>query len=134
MHSPLCHHCQKKSELVKGDAIYTHRHDLHDKFFWFCKDCNAWVGCHRGSNEALGTPANSELRALRHRAHEAFDPLWKWGSFSRSNAYQWLSKRLGIDVQDCHIGQFGPETCRKVIAACFEERARQAQKRAERQV
>jgi hypothetical protein len=52
------------------------------------------------------------------RAHAAFDPLWQSGRMSRTRAYKGLARRLGIPVQDCHIGRFGEEMCVRVLAAC----------------
>lgn len=42
-----CPYCGKPAQLVGGDVIYPHREDLHEKKFWLCTPCNAYVGCHR---------------------------------------------------------------------------------------
>lgn len=68
--------------------------------------------------------ADSELRALRKKTHEMFDPLWMDGPAkrfkSRSKAYLWLSDYTGLDPQECHIGMFGLEMCKLVQTACRE--------------
>lgn len=102
-------------ELVTGKEIYPHRPDLHAKRFWLCRPCNAYVGCHPGTERPLGPPAGPALRQLRLLAHEALDPLWQSGRFKRAQVYRELSRRLGFEV---HVGQSDEETCRKIIAEC----------------
>jgi hypothetical protein len=112
-----CPYCDKHAKLVGGDVVYPHRPDLKRKRFYSCVPCNAYVGCHPNSTRPLGTIANRELRQLRGRTHSAFDPMWKRGKMSRSEAYRWLSKTLGLSTKKCHIGMFDCETCRNAIAA-----------------
>lgn len=47
-----------------------------------------------------------------------FDPIWKSGQRSRSDAYSWLAHNLGIKKRDCHIGLFDIVMCRKVVEVC----------------
>lgn len=114
----ICDYCNNKAELVGGDVIYPHRPDLRGLKFYYCADCSAWVGCHRGTTKPLGRLANTELRLAKQSAHVAFDTLWKRttpaGSFDRSSAYTWLAQQLGIKREDCHIGMFDEEQCRRV--------------------
>ncbi len=93
-----------------------------------------------------GTPADKETRRARNLTHLAFDPLWQGAIFISSYhhilkgegrgapkrkraleriksthrrwTYQWLADRLGISFDDCHIGLFDIETCRRVYAIC----------------
>lgn len=121
----ICDYCQQEAELVYGDAIYPHRQDLHLKRFWRCVSCQAYVGCHKFTEEPLGRLANAELRKMKMGAHSAFDPIW-WGSkgkTTRSEAYAWLSDQLGIPFPECHIGMFDVEMCRNVIEICNERKA-----------
>ena len=113
----LCHYCFRKPELVGGDTIYPHRPDLYEKKFYLCRPCDAYVGCHPGTTEPLGRLANAELRKAKQAAHAAFDPKWKGGDMKRKEAYAWLATQLGIDFNDCHIGMFDVETCRRVVDA-----------------
>lgn len=129
---PTCPYCKQPAKLVSGEAIYEHRPDLWPLSFWLCGPCKAWTGCHKGTDKPLGRLADTELRALKSRAHAAFDPLWKWGSFDRQGAYLWLSKKLNVPLEHCHIGMFDPEQCRKVIAISFEEQSKQRKRKAER--
>lgn len=79
--------------------------------------CHAFVHCHPGSTTPLGTMADSYTRRLRKKAHHAFDRLWRNGRMTRSDAYTWLAKRLGIPRDQCHIGLFDAAQCQRVIDA-----------------
>lgn len=116
----LCPYCGDKARLVGGLDIYPHRPDLYEKKFYQCVPCDAYVGCHQGTEKALGRLANAELRAAKMAAHAAFDPLWKKGAKKRGSAYAWLSDQLLIEKKACHIGMFDVETCRRVVEVCRE--------------
>lgn len=116
--APVCPYCQKRSRLTDGAEVYPHRPDLKHKRFYLCAPCDAFVGCHPDSTQALGGPANAELRSARTAAHRAFDPIWRSGKKSRSQAYSWLAGELGIDQDRCHIGMFDLETCEHVVFLC----------------
>ena len=65
-----CDACRSRSvrylpEKKNRRAIYT------------CFKCKASVGCHHNTNIPLGYMATASTRALRAKAHTAFDPLWK---------------------------------------------------------
>jgi hypothetical protein len=45
-----------------------------------------------------------------------FDPLWRGGAISRSEAYGMLASAMGIAKQNCHIGMFGIDECKAAIA------------------
>lgn len=115
-----CPYCGKCTELVTGDVIYPRRPELHRKKFYLCKPCDAYVGCHPGTENPLGRLANKELRRAKMRAHAAFDPLWQDGKLRRREAYAALASMLGIDVNDCHIGMFDIEMCAKAEACARE--------------
>ena len=106
---------------VNGKVIYPHRQDLYDKLFYQCPPCDAYVGCHPGTDRPLGRLANAELRHAKSAAHAAFDPLWSHGARNRKSAYVWLAQQLGIAVDQCHIGYFDLEQCRRVVALCKAE-------------
>lgn len=110
-----CHYCNVRAELVTGKAVYPHRKDLFKLTFWMCKECGAYVGTHKDSNnKPLGILANDGLRKARRRAHANFDPLWRNGNLKRKDAYKKIGEYLGIDSKDCHIGMFDEETCKRV--------------------
>lgn len=114
----VCAYCGEWGELVTGQDIYPHRPDLYEKKFYRCAPCNAYVGCHPGTAEPLGRMANAELRQAKSAAHAAFDPLWKSRKMRRNKAYAWLAERLGVSRENCHIGMFDVDQCRRVVREC----------------
>lgn len=115
VHCPYCH---QLTVLVDGLEIYPHRPDLSNKFFYLCSPCDAYVGCHPGTTNPLGRPANAELRRAKSAAHRAFDPLWQSGQMTRSGAYSWLATQLGIKKSCCHIGMFSLSECQRTVELC----------------
>ena len=111
-----CPYCGKNTKLITGAIVYPHRYDLKDKYFYSCKKCNAHVGCHAGTYNPLGIPANIELRGIRMDTHRAFDKLWKNSTHIklRSELYGKLMLFMDIKKQDCHIGKFNSEQCAQV--------------------
>lgn len=107
----LCPYCKGEPMLRDSNVVYGRSYGP----IWYCEPCNAWVGCHPGTNDPLGRLANATLREAKKRAHEAFDQIWKKKIMSRTAAYAWLSRRLGIPKKYTHIGMFNVETCSKVI-------------------
>ena len=132
----ICDYCGKPAELVTGATIFPHRYDLREKRFWRCDPCGAWVGTHEGTENPYGRLANEELRRAKQRAHRAFDPIWEIAMRgdgcsrhrARGRAYAWLSKELGVPIEQCHIGMFDLETCQRAAAICrkFLSRSRAA--------
>ena len=122
----VCPYCGIRSQLVNGTVIYPHRYDLRDKNFYYCKDCNAYCGCHGGTTKPLGTLANKELRTARRKAHEYFDALWInirkthiW--YNRSQAYADLAEYMELPSRLVHIGQFDLDQCKKVLGFKLKE-------------
>lgn len=74
-----CPYCGQQASLVSGKEIYPYRPDLHDRMFWLCRPCDAYVGTHKNSKRhvPLGLLANADLRWARMRAHAVFDGYWK---------------------------------------------------------
>lgn len=108
-----CPYCGAPTKLVDDFQIYGRSYGTK---CYVCEPCGAWVGCHKNSDKALGRVANKELRELKHRAHEAFDPLWKEGHLPRTAAYEVLSAAFNLPTEQTHIGMFNEDMCRKVIA------------------
>ena len=116
----ICPYCGAATELI---------HTGYGKKF-ICKPCDAWVGVHQGTENALGSLANAELRNLRMLAHQWFDPIAREGLIedfykvhiagmsSRKKAYHWLSAEMNIHADYCHIAMFNDEECRRVVAIC----------------
>lgn len=110
-----CQYCQSAVELVTGDVIYPHREDLSDKKFWRCAPCDAYVGCHPGTDKPLGRLANADLRKAKQSVHRVFDPIWKSGQMTRSKAYRMLAQKMGMSKCQCHVGHFNLDECAKAL-------------------
>ena len=126
-HTPICPYCGKVAELV-GNAVIYGRTVGHGQA-WACGNfpkCDAYVGCHHGTNIPLGSLANKALRKARGAAHRALDPLWTrkmkvdgCARFkARSAAYRWIAKQLEIGFDFCHIAMFNEAQCRRVVKIC----------------
>lgn len=124
-----CHHCGNPAKLVSGQQIYATVTHLHRKWFWQCLPCGAHVGTHKNSKRhvPLGRLANKDERLWRSRAHAVFDPLWqnKKYNWRRPDLYAVLAKHLEIPFDQCHIGLFDVEQCKRVVKFCQLERGLQ---------
>ena len=107
----VCPYCTQPARLVDSARIYGRSYGL----VWDCRPCDAYVGCHRGTDRPLGTLANRQLRQLRRRTHEVFDQLWTSQGVRRSRAYQWMQQVMGLTAEEAHIGQFRVEQCHQLL-------------------
>ena len=119
MTGPDCPYCNRATQRQTGRFVYPKRPDLAARLFYVCPTCDARVGCHERTGRALGTPANAELRALRMRCHDAFDPLWKRAAAhlrptARTGAYVWLCAELGL--KRLHFGEADAMTAWRVLS------------------
>lgn len=122
-----CPYCG--AEVVLKDASFVYHKDktqkkLKGEKVWVCSNyptCNSYVNCHKGTDIPIGRLANTRLRTLRQEAHKQFDVLWRSGLTSRQNAYVWLAMKLGLDINDCHIGMFDIKMAQKTIHICKEQ-------------
>ena len=69
---------------------------------------------------------DADTHAARKRAHEAFDPLWKDGTLTRSEAYRELRRVMRISEKSCHMSHMSAEMAGLVPAAVIKIRARLA--------
>lgn len=122
----VCPYCGRSTEYVDSSAVYGRSYGM----IYLCRKCDAYVGVHKGTDNALGRLANRELREAKKEAHLCFDKISKTGLINkvykkyipnisnRNKAYRWLSKQLDIPVDICHIGMFDVDDCKKVIELC----------------
>lgn len=110
----VCPYCKGDSSYVNSKTIYG-TYYIDYGMMYYCKDCNAYCGVHKGTDKSLGRLANKELREWKKAAHAHFDILWKEGIMTRWDAYDNLSKFLGIPRKYTHIGMFKISTCKKVV-------------------
>lgn len=125
----VCPYCGNDAEfLPSSERIYSGR---DYGAVYACAPCDAWVGCHRGTNQPLGRLADGPLRDAKRRAHDAFDPTWRAAHAelsrtdptytlgrARRRGYVLLAQALDILPRKCHIGMFDVGTCHDVVAVC----------------
>ncbi len=123
MREVYCDYCGRRAELVSSKVIYGR--DYGHKV-WLCRNCMAYVGCHRNTDKPFGRFANAELRYWKRAAHKAFDPIWQYGRFRghRSAAYGWLAQKMNLPAEKTHIGMFDVDDCKRAIRICNAERRR----------
>lgn len=118
----ICRYCGGMIRLVPASNIYgeavAKRLGLEKERIYQCQNCNARVGCHRGTSRPLGNVANETLRLKRMETHRVFDGFWKRRGMTRSQGYRWLATELGLPKSLTHIGGFEMEQCQKVIDLC----------------
>lgn len=131
----ICPYCSSAVKLTSSRKLYARDYG----FIWLCSaypKCDTYVGCHKGTKNPLGTPANAPLRKFRNLAHSSFDTLWRRKQkkllketkqyqvksntkyLARSSGYKWLSEMLNVEFEKCHIGMFEIEKCKQVINVC----------------
>ena len=111
MHCPYCDHVV---DYVDSKKIYGRSYGM----VYLCRDCDAYVGVHKGTDKPLGRLANKELRAWKMAAHKAFDPLWRSGKMKRNQAYKWMAEQMELSPSEAHIGMFDVEKCQTLIKIC----------------
>lgn len=121
----ICRYCGGVIKLVPAISIYgeasAKRLGLEHEHIYQCQNCNARVGCHKGTSRPLGNVANEILRLKRRDTHRIFDDYWKRQSMSRTAAYRWLAKQMGLPEGRAHIGGFEMDQCQRVIDMCRRE-------------
>jgi hypothetical protein len=119
----LCPYCKKGTYLVDSSVIYSGK--SYGKLY-ICGSCDAYVGVYKGTKKALGRLANSELRYWKKEVHAEFEPLLEFlieeKGISKEEAisfcYRWLSKKMGIPIEETRIGMFDVEECKRAIQIC----------------
>ena len=93
----ICRYCGGVVRCVPAEKVYGNaavsRMKLWDRWFYQCQNCNARVGCHKGSKRPLGNVANEVLRL----------------------------KRRELSETEAHIGGFEVDQCQQVIDICRRE-------------
>lgn len=111
----VCRYCGSEVVFTSNAEIYGKEYGNGKCFL--CRNCRAFVGVHTETLTPLGTLANDELRKWRNKAHNEFDKLWKSPTriMTRHNAYKWLSEKMDLKKEKCHIALFEIEQCKQVI-------------------
>jgi len=113
----LCPYCGAQALLREGSYLFD---DVYVKYLYVCiryPDCDSYVTAHEITKKPMGTMANSALRKKRILAHQEFDRLWKGSNpiFTRKQAYNWLSDKLGGYIRRIHIGSMGEGMCNLLV-------------------
>ena len=118
----ICPFCNKPARWVENKEIYNGKNYGKSYMAWWCKPCDAYVGCHNNTKKPLGTLADYKTRQYRKMAHAIFDPLWRNTFKRRSNkrlnrdaVYSQISNKFGYRV---HIGESNVEQCKNIIQWC----------------
>ena len=125
----ICRYCGGVIRLVPAEQVYgtsTARLGLAGEKLYQCQNCNARVGCHKGTTRPLGNVANEALRLKRIETHRVFDDYWRSQQMTRTGAYRWLSQRMRIPAKQTHIGGFEMDQCQEVISLCCAEPEQEA--------
>ena len=109
----ICNHCNKPAKWVENKEIYGRNYGK-SYMTWWCKDCDAFVGCHNNTKTSKGRfLAKKDLREARKKAHAAIDPLWQSKKYKRSTVYIRLNEAFGKEV---HVGDTETvEECEDII-------------------
>lgn len=110
----ICRYCGGRVKLTTAREIY----DKSDETIYLCTNCNAYVGCHKGTNRPLGKLANAMLRLKRRETHDTFDLFWRSRGWTRNQAYIWLARTMCLKNDNAHIGNFEMDECEQVIQLC----------------
>ena len=102
----ICRYCGGVIRLVPASSIYgesAERLGMKEEWLYQCQNCNARVGCHKGTRRPLGNVANEVLRLKRMETHQVFDSFWRAKRMSRTKAYRWLSEQMELPESKAHI-------------------------------
>ena len=68
----ICRYCGGVVRLVPAETVYgesAERLKMENEWIYQCQNCNARVGCHKGTKRPLGNVANEMLRLKRMETH-----------------------------------------------------------------
>lgn len=118
-----CRYCGAECKVANNSEIYG---KPFGAWPWLvrCTCCDAYVGLHPYTAIPLGTMARAQLRNARKSTKALFNPLWRGGGMTRTEAYTWLAGELGIPVNQCHIGWFDEAECNAAMAAINKRKER----------
>jgi hypothetical protein len=114
----ICPYCHHETEVV--DEIEIYKKEYSGRKYFRCKlNSDHYVGCYRSSQlKSLGRVADANLRALKMKCHELFDPIWNSSenkAETRFMAYKHLADQFEIPQAYCHFGMMDEEWCTYVL-------------------
>jgi hypothetical protein len=86
--------------------------------------CRGSVGVHP-NGKPLGTIPDQETKQLRIQLHAVIDPLWRNQTHqpkrvARGAVYGYLRHIMEMTAEECHIGNFTADDCRRAMRAIQE--------------
>jgi len=117
-----CRYCGECVGLVENSEIYRGRSYGEWPYAYLCSGCRAYVGLHPQTDIPLGTLADDSLRKARNASKAEFHSLKDDRGYSRNQAYAWLAKEMGIEVDVCHFGWFEHQDCALALDICRRAR------------
>ena len=105
---PYCH----KSDIKLMTQTEFYGREYSGAKLYVCQGCKARVGCHKGTEIAMGPLSDEELRGLRMQIHNIIDKQWETKR-ERTGLYRKLSERY--DMQPFHVGFLNNEKARYVL-------------------
>lgn len=117
-YSVKCPYCGQKAKLIDSKELFGHSYG----YVYICEDCDARVGCKKGTCKPQGTMADAKTRVLRQKAYNAFASFWpKAGFINKDHAMTWLCKRIGVAFAEATFNRFDYEQCKAVLKVIAEE-------------
>ena len=110
-----CDCCGCPVELTSNSVLYGGKEHGDWPFIYYCRGCDASIGVHPHSIFPLGKMADPATRRARSAVHSIIDPMWKYGSFLRSEVYSRMAKMTGRAT--FHVGDLSLQECHDAVAA-----------------
>jgi len=110
----ICPYCGNGAIWCENKVVYKKNHG-RSYMIWLCKPCDAYVGCHNNTKEALGGLANKKLREIRQVCHEEFDAFWVRKRMTRTQGYRWMQRAMKLTPSQAHIGNFRISACKYLL-------------------
>lgn len=107
----ICPYCQEPARWCENKEVYGRNYG-NSYMCYYCRPCDAYVGCHNNTRKPLGMMANKELRNWRKKVHAYIDPYWKDGTMTRGELYKCISWEFGRVM---HVGEANIEECKKIL-------------------
>ena len=118
----ICPYCNCNTTLVTDKDIYGSNSTYGGKYFRCISNPDHYVGTYSDNKRSLGRLADRELRQWKMKGHRSFDPLWKEKPRhlpSQATAYNWLAKKMNLEIEKTHFGMFTIEQCQEAIKHCI---------------
>ncbi|AWK42646.1 hypothetical protein GPY51_10850 [Photorhabdus laumondii subsp. laumondii] len=112
-----CHYCFGHVTIAHHEKVFG---KIHSKWPWLyiCTECKAYVGLHPYTDIPLGTLADYPTRIARMSGKREFEEMREKWNLERTDAYQLLARKLGINFRKCHFGWFDIDTCYRAKEIC----------------